>query len=117
MEKITLDHFVLLTVIGKGSYAKVVLVKKKVDSRGMWTLYYIGHQGDLRYENFKEEEHREEEAGGACPDRAERAGRNEAPFHNSNVLFVLKRAKAIFRLGILPWRGVIQPAADAEGLH
>jgi serum/glucocorticoid-regulated kinase 2 len=31
MEKITLDHFVLLTVIGKGSYAKVVLVKKKVN--------------------------------------------------------------------------------------
>lgn len=30
MEKITLDNFVLLTVIGKGSYAKVVLVKKKV---------------------------------------------------------------------------------------
>lgn len=30
MEKITLDNFVLLSVIGKGSYAKVVLVKKKV---------------------------------------------------------------------------------------
>jgi serum/glucocorticoid-regulated kinase 2 len=26
---LTLDHFHLLTVIGKGSYAKVVLVKKK----------------------------------------------------------------------------------------
>ena len=30
MEKITIDHFTLLTVIGKGSYAKVVLVKKNV---------------------------------------------------------------------------------------
>lgn len=29
-EKITLENFVLLTVIGKGSYAKVVLVKKRV---------------------------------------------------------------------------------------
>ena len=30
MDKITLDNFVLQTLIGKGSYAKVVLVKKKV---------------------------------------------------------------------------------------
>ena len=29
-EKVTLDNFVLLTMIGKGSYAKVVLVRKKV---------------------------------------------------------------------------------------
>lgn len=29
-DKLTIDHFKLLTVIGKGSYAKVVLVKKIV---------------------------------------------------------------------------------------
>lgn len=29
-EKVNLDNFLLLCVIGKGSYAKVVLVKKKV---------------------------------------------------------------------------------------
>ena len=28
--RVTLDNFVLLTMIGKGSYAKVVLVKRKV---------------------------------------------------------------------------------------
>jgi len=27
--QLTLDHFNMLSVIGKGSYAKVVLVKKK----------------------------------------------------------------------------------------
>lgn len=30
-DKISLDNFVLHTMIGKGSYAKVVLVKKKVN--------------------------------------------------------------------------------------
>ena len=29
MENVTLDNFVMLTVIGKGSYAKVTLVRKK----------------------------------------------------------------------------------------
>jgi hypothetical protein len=28
-QKLSLDDFVMLTVLGKGSYAKVVLVKKK----------------------------------------------------------------------------------------
>lgn len=31
MQQLTLDNFNMLSVIGKGSYAKVVLVKKKGD--------------------------------------------------------------------------------------
>ena len=43
-EKISLSSFSLLTVIGKGSYAKVVLVKKK-DTKKIYALKILkkGH--------------------------------------------------------------------------
>ena len=33
MKKISLDDFYLLTVIGKGAYAKVILVKTKIEEK------------------------------------------------------------------------------------
>lgn len=47
-EKITLDSFVLLTVIGKGSYAKVVLVRKKVYKQ---SSQKTDKQGSVRHED------------------------------------------------------------------
>ena len=56
MEKITLDHFVLLTVIGKGSYAKVVLVKKKVIINQLISSP-LGYKRNIRYEDIKKKEY------------------------------------------------------------
>lgn len=36
--KISLDDFTLLSVIGKGSYAKVILVKKKDDEHKVFAM-------------------------------------------------------------------------------
>lgn len=62
MEKITLENFALKTVIGKGSYAKVVLVKKIV----ILVLISEGHQRSVCYENTKKEKHRKKKSRGAC---------------------------------------------------
>ena len=39
-EKVTLDDFLLLSIIGKGSYAKVCLVKKK-DTKKLYAMKII----------------------------------------------------------------------------
>lgn len=37
-QQLTLDHFNLLTTIGKGSYAKVILVKRKDDDTRVYAM-------------------------------------------------------------------------------
>ncbi len=53
--KISLQSFSLLSVIGKGSYAKVVLVKKIVLFLFILNIL-LGYLGDLCNENYKKEE-------------------------------------------------------------
>jgi serum/glucocorticoid-regulated kinase 2 len=52
-DKVTLDNFVMLSVIGKGSYAKVVLVKKK-DTSEIFALKILKKK---HIERRKQEEH------------------------------------------------------------
>lgn len=52
-EQVSLDHFLLKTVIGRGSYAKVVLVKKK-DSGEIFAMKILKKKN---IEKRKQEEH------------------------------------------------------------
>ncbi|KAM3141821.1 hypothetical protein pb186bvf_006143 [Paramecium bursaria] len=52
-DKINIDHFKLLTMIGKGSYAKVVLVKK-IDTKQIYALKILKKKN---IEKRKQEEH------------------------------------------------------------
>ncbi|CAD8132805.1 unnamed protein product [Paramecium octaurelia] len=53
MEKLTIDHFTLLKVIGKGSYAKVILVKKN-DNKEIYAMKILKKKN---IEKRKQEDH------------------------------------------------------------
>ena len=68
-------------MIGKGSYAKVVLVKKIVRIN-----LYLGHQTNICTQNFKEKEYRKEKIRRTHSCREKCLNLSSTSFHHKDVL-------------------------------
>lgn len=104
----------MLTVIGKGGYAKVLLVKKNDDGQiyAMKILKkkFIGSVFSPIY-------CRAEEADRAHNNGAERAGVDPAPVHREDERVLPERAEAVFRAGVLQRGRAVLAAAEEEAVQ
>jgi len=109
-----LENYTMLTVIGKGGYAKVLLVKKNDDGQiyAMKILKkkFIGSVFSPIY-------CRAEEADRAHNNGAERAGVDLAPVHREDERVLPERAEAVFRAGVLQRGRAVLAAAEEEAVQ